>query len=442
VEQALTEVTIEVRKRNSRIDRVCISGAMHSILAVDANGKPLTNAVIWADSRADKQADELNAKTATLGRDIYQRTGTPIHPMIPLCKLAWFRKHKPQLLARAAKLISLKEYVWWKLTGNYQIDYSIATATGLFDGQRRTWYKPALDFAGIRADQLAELQPTTYVTAYEPDRKGVTKTTLPAGTQLYIGASDGCLANLGAGCIEPGITTITIGTSGAVRRTVNKALRDPNGRLFCYFLDERSEQEQAKPRPYYVVGGPSNNGGNVLQWLAEKLVQRETEAVLTTGKTVQAGSDGLLFLPYLNGERAPIWDASARGAYLNVDYRHTQAHFIRAALEGVLFNLLTIEKMLAKLTGPSRMIYANGGFAQSAFWVQMMADVFGVPVRLNASNDSSAMGAILLASDTNVSLETLANEVIFGATFEPNAEQHNVYREVFSRWEQAVKQRV
>lgn len=439
VEQVLAEVAIEARAGNSLIDRVCFSGAMHSLLAVDDTGKPLTNALLWADNRAEKQADQLNVTASMPGRDIYQHTGTPIHPMIPLCKLAWFRAHRPRLLTRAAKFISLKEYVWWKLTGRYQVDYSIATATGLFDAQRRTWYPPALAIAGIRTDQLAELQPTTYSATYEPDRKGVARTALPANTRLYLGASDGCLANLGAGCIEPGITTITIGTSGAVRRTVSKPLRNPNGRLFCYYLDERRNGDLPKPKPYYVVGGPSNNGGNVLQWLAEKLTQRETEAVLTEAETIPAGSDGLLFLPYLNGERAPIWDASARGAYLNVGYQHTRAHFIRAALEGVLFNLLSIEKLLVKQTGPTRVIHANGGFAQSDFWVQMMADVFGVPVRLNASNDSSAMGAILLASDTEAPLETIADAVVFGPTFQPDSTRYKVYRAVFGRWERAVE---
>ena len=432
VRMGLSEVLISAKKQQIEVEAVGFSAGMHSLLAVDAAGKPLTNALLWSDNRAEVQAAELHTSQQVLGNDIYARTGTPIHPMIPLCKLAWFRANQPELLSRAAKFLSLKEYVWGKLTGRYDIDYSMATATGLFDTQNQTWYQPSLDFAGIRPDQLSQPQPTTFSVSYEPDREGVAKTALPPGVRLVTGASDGCLANLGAGCIEPGITTITIGTSGAVRQTVHQPQRDPQGRLFCYYLDERAKT------PYYVVGGPTNNGANVLQWLAEKFAHEETETVLTQAATIPPGSDDLLFLPYLHGERAPLWNASAKGAYLNVDYRHTRAHFVRAALEGVMFNLLTIEQLLAKQTVPTRMIYANGGFAQSSFWVQMMADIFGVPVRLNASNDSSAMGAVLLISDVNASLETLAGEVQFGQTFAPDAGRHEVYRAVFTRWENAL----
>lgn len=434
VRQGLSEVVISSKRQQATIEAVSFSAGMHSLLAVDADGKPLTNALLWSDNRAEPQARSLHTDQSELGKDIYSHTGTPIHPMIPLCKLAWFRDNEPELFRKAARFISLKEYVWWKLTGQYDIDYSMATATGLFDTEKRTWYKPALDFAGVRAEQLSDPKPTTFEICYDPTREDVSKTALTAGVKLYPGASDGCLANLGSGCVESAITTITIGTSGAVRQTVNKPERDPHGRLFCYYLDERHG------KPYYVVGGPSNNGANVLQWLAEKLTHRETESVLTEAETISAGADDLLFVPYLHGERAPVWDASARGAYLNVDFRHTQAHFVRAALEGVMFNLLCIEQLLAKQTGPTRMIYANGGFAQSDFWVQMMADIFGVPVRLNTSNESSAMGAVLLVSDLKKPLEQLAGEVQFGRTFEPDAECHKRYQTVFERWCKTMEQ--
>lgn len=435
VRQGLSEVMLTTQKQQITLVGVSFSAGMHSLLAVDAEGSPLTNALLWSDNRAEPQAASLHTTESALGNDIYAHTGTPIHPMIPLCKLAWFRANQPELLAKAAKFISLKEYVWWKLTGRYDIDYSMATATGLFNTQNRTWYQPALDFAGIRADQLSTPQPTTFVVTYKPNQSPTEKIALPSDIRLYPGASDGCLANLGAGCIGTGITTITIGTSGAVRRTVNQPLRDPEGRLFCYYLDTRHETT------YYVVGGPTNNGANVLQWLAEKLMQQETDVVLAEAEQIPVGSDNLLFLPYLHGERAPLWDASARGAYLNVDYRHTRAHFVRAALEGVLFNLLSIEQLLAKQTEPTQVIYANGGFAQSTFWVQMMADVFGVPVQLNASNESSAMGAVLIISDTQAPLEQLAAEVQFGTTFEPDAERHASYKTVFEQWQTYLNKR-
>lgn len=425
IEQLLPELITEINAQQTTIQAVGFSGAMHSLLAVNTDGEPVTNAVLWSDNRAEAQATLLNAEPDTPGRAMYQQTGTPIHPMIPLCKLAWFREHDPRLLHRAAKWISIKEYVWWKLTGQYQIDYSIATATGLFDEGAKTWYEPALDFAGITADQLSEPVPTTFTRLN-------THALLPATAILCIGASDGCLANLGSGAIGAGVTTITIGTSGAIRRTVDQPLRDPNGRLFSYFLDDG----------LYVVGGPTNNGGNVLEWITEHLTQLSPEVALADAETAPPGADGLLFLPYLLGERAPLWDANVRGAYLNVGWQHTRAHFIRAALEGVLLNIKLTETLLADLCGPTTVIHANGGFARSREWVQMMADIFGVPVRLNASNESSAIGAVLLAEKATAvpttTLDELARRVTFGDTFTPDAKTHMLYQDVFNRFAKAA----
>lgn len=435
--EVLEEVCREVRQQKGQIDAVGFSSAMHSILGVDDKGKPLTNAILWSDNRAEKQAYSLRHDQRELGKDIYQKTGTPLHPMIPLCKLAWFRDHNLRLLRRATGWISIKEYIWHKLTGQFQIDYSIATATGLFDSAKKVWYKPALEFAGVRIEQLSEPVPTTYAGRLaNSDLPDVIMAGL-AEAKLYIGASDGCLANLGAGAIEAGITTITIGTSGAIRRTSQRPLRDEHGRLFSYILNVNDPTD----KNYYVVGGPTNNGANVLQWVSEKLTQIETAAVLAEAATVPPGSDDLLFLPYLQGERAPLWDASVRGSYLNVDWQHGRAHFVRAALEGVLFNLLRIERILSRHTGPTRVIHANGGFAQSEFWVQMMADIFGVPVRLNESNESGAIGAILLAMKATGQVSSLVEatrQVGFGQTFEPNPDRSRRYRQVYQRFEKAL----
>ncbi|MFD1142067.1 gluconokinase [Larkinella insperata] len=433
----LEEVCREVGQQKGTVEAVGFSAAMHSILAVDDHGKPLTNAILWSDNRSEKQADDLRHEQAELGRSIYQQTGTPLHPMIPLCKLAWFRENDLRLLRRATGWISIKEYIWHKLTGQYQVDYSIATATGLFDSQQKAWYPVALEYAGIRLEQLSEPVPTTHAGKLTSANLPKTITDCLNPATLYIGASDGCLANLGAGAIGAGITTITIGTSGAIRRTVQRPLRDDQGRLFSYILnvDDKTDKN------YFVVGGPTNNGANVLQWVSEKLTQSETDAVLEEAQTVPAGSDDLLFLPYLQGERAPLWDAGVRGSYLNVDWQHGRAHFVRAALEGVLFNLLRIERILSRHTGPTQVIHANGGFAQSEFWVQMMADIFGVPVRLNESNESGSIGAILLtlkATGRVTSLGDAMRYVGFGRTFEPDAECHRRYRQVYQRFEQAL----
>ncbi|WP_234736875.1 gluconokinase [Tellurirhabdus bombi] len=432
--QVVDEVCLEVSQHQITIEAIGFSAGMHSMLAVDAAGKPLTNVLIWSDNRSETQVERLKEEQPELVRDLYHHTGIPVHPMAPFCKLLWFRDQQPEVLDKTDKIISIKEYLWHQLTGLYQIDYSIATATGLFDATSLTWYTPALNQIGIQTDQLSEPVPTTHIVTYHK-ASALSETELPDGVRLVIGASDGCLANLGAGAIESGITTITIGTSGAIRQTCSQPLRDPQARLFSYILDadERS--------PYYIVGGPTNNGANVLQWLSEHLTKQETEEVLHEAATIPAGSEGLLFLPYLQGERAPLWDAHAKGAYLNVSWLHTRAHFARAALEGVLFNLLRIQTLLAQHTGPTRVIHANGGFAQSDEWVQMMADIFGVPVRLNDSNESGSIGAILLtmkAIGTTQTIQETMHFVQFGRTFKPDPACHEVYQKAYQAFEKAL----
>ena len=420
----------EVGKTGGSVQMVAFSSGMHSLMAVDAKGNPLTNALLWSDNRAEAEANTLRTHQAALGQAIYQQTGIPIHPMIPLCKLAYWRHHQPDLIKQAARFISIKEYLWFRLTGQFQIDFSMATATGLFDQEHREWSDLALSFAGITGEQLSELVPTNHQQPLLAE--AATHVGLPAETSLLIGASDGCLANLGAGAVAPGVTTLTIGTSGAIRQTVRQPLRDPQGRLFCYHLADG----------YYVVGGPTNNGANVLQWLSENLTQKKAEAVLVEAATIAAGSDGLLFLPYLQGERAPLWNAAVRGAFHQVDWSHTQAHFARATLEGVLFNLWSINELLSRQTEPTHVIHANGGFAQSEFWVQMLADIAGVPVRLNATNESGAIGAILLALTTTghyASLDEASASVNFGKTYQPNPANHLIYQDAFKRFRAAQR---
>ncbi len=430
--ESMSDLTNELPD-DQHIAGVSFSTAMHSLLAVDEAGKPLTNAIIWSDNRAAPD-------TATIKKDhpdLYQSIGVPIHPMLPLCKLAWYKRTNPRLLKRASRWISLKEYIWWKLTGRYEIDYAMAGATGLFNSPKRAWHTPALTIAGVRPDQLSTPVDTTHTVPYDPPKTGAVSG-WPAGVPLVIGASDGCLANVGAGALEPGITTITIGTSGAVRRTSPRPVRDGQSRLFSYLMHYGNREQPT----LYAVGGPSNNGANVLQWIAEKVMHLPVDDVLTQAATIPAGADGLLFLPYLHGERAPLWDAAVRGSFQGLDYAHTSAHMARAALEGVLFNLRRIELLLARHAGPTREIHANGGFAQSPFWVQMMADIFGVPVRLNASNESSGIGAAMMArfalNQDKESLTQLAATVDFVKTYMPDAVAVNAYRKQYKRFEALI----
>ncbi|MGV3588092.1 MAG: gluconokinase, partial [Adhaeribacter sp.] len=398
-DEVFRAVLLALQKSTSQLNGATLAGisfssAMHSLIAVDAQGNPLTNCIIWADNRSQVQADALRATPA--GLDIYHHTGTPIHPMSPLCKLMWFRQHQPELLQQAYKFISIKEYVWYKLFGRFQVDYSVASATGLFNIYTHTWYEPALETAGITAAQLSE--PVSPLYQVSPQYINFLQLDSLAQVPFIIGASDGCLANLGAGATVPGRAALTIGTSGAIRVTAPQPAADPQQRLFSYILTENQ----------YVVGGAVNNGGIILRWFRDNFAEAEkTEAqrlgvdpyeiLSKEAAAVPAGSEGLLFVPYLLGERAPIWDAQARGLFFGVSITHTNAHFLRAVFEGIVFGIYQVGQALTETTGPIEVIYASGGFARSPFWVQLVADIFNKKVILAETVESSAWGAAMLA---------------------------------------------
>lgn len=378
----------------SDLHLVSFSAAMHSIIAIDANGKPLTKSITWADSRATAWAEKI--LTDYNGHDIYRRTGTPIHPMSPLAKITWLRHEQPKIFNDAAKFIGIKEYIFEKFFGEYVVDHSIASATGMFNLENSDWDAEALEVAGITKDQLSTLVPTTHV--LRTLRKGIAaEIGVPTETPFIIGANDGVLSNLGVNAIDPGVVAITIGTSGAIRTVVDKPVTDPKGRIFCYVLTDK----------HYVVGGPVNNGGMTFRWVRDELASSEVETAKRLGidaydvltkiaSRVKPGADGLLFHPYLAGERAPLWDANARGSFFGLGLHHKKEHMIRAVLEGVIFNLYTVFIALEEVIGTPEKIQATGGFARSGLWRQMMADIFNQEVTVPESFESSCLGAIVL----------------------------------------------
>jgi len=364
---------------------ISFSCAMHSLIAVDGKGRPLTRAITWADRRSEAYATALKASEA--GRRIYRRTGTPIHPMSPLSKLLWLKDKEPGIFRDAARFISIKEYIWWRLSGQYEVDHSIASATGLLDIYTFDWYPEALELAGIRSEQLSTPVPCTHVmSSLLPEYQR--SLGLPEGLAFIIGGSDGCLANLGSGALLPGETALTIGTSGAVRMTAAKPEYDPKERIFNYILTER----------LYVAGGATNNGGNAVQWYIEQFLgeKGDTAVWLAEADGVAPGCEGLVFLPYLLGERAPVWDAEARGMFFGIRSIHEQRHFMRSVLEGISFSLYQIGASLEETIGPIQHIYASGGFTRSATWLQMIADVFLKKVYVTGVADASAIGACIM----------------------------------------------
>jgi len=433
---ALRSVASQLHTAGVALSGVCFSSAMHSVIAVDAQGHALTNCITWADTRSLVQAAAL--KASATGHDIYLRTGTPLHPMSPLPKLCWLREHKPLLFDRAAKFIGIKEYVFFQLFGEYKVDFSIASATGLFDIFTFQWHPASLKLAGITADRLSEPVPPTYIfRGMKPAYAAMLD--MPSDLPFVIGASDGCLANLGSNAVRPGDAVVTIGTSGAVRVMAKQPATDLRERIFSYILTPE----------HFVLGGAVNNGGVVLRWFRDNFYPSEAaaareahidpyELLNSKAAAVPPGADGLVFLPYLLGERAPIWDPLARACFFGVHYNHTREHFLRALMEGVIFGVYSVGRALEQTVGPVAAIYANGGFSRSKLWVQMLADVFNKEVHLTDTHEGSALGAAILgmyALGTVKDLEEAAGMIRVKQTFLPNPQLHARYMENFGQFE-------
>ncbi|MBS1663326.1 MAG: gluconokinase [Bacteroidetes bacterium] len=422
---AVVSVLREVREKTSSFPEpagVSFSCAMHSLIVVDAGGKPLTRAMTWADLRPAAYAETL--KQSAAGRRIYRQTGTPIHAMSPLCKLLWLKAEQPDLFGKAAKFISIKEYIWWRLLGEYRLDHSVASATGLLDIRTFNWFDESLELAGIRAGQLSELVSSTY-SVRKPlaqEFRGILG--LTEGLPFIIGGSDGCLANLGSGAIRTGETALTIGTSGAIRMTAPAPEYDVRERIFSYILTDK----------HYVCGGATNNGGNVLQWYMDGVQGQRGEGLehwMAAAEQAPPGCEGLVFLPYLRGERAPVWDANAKGVFFGVQSTHGQPHFMRSILEGISYSLCQVGASLEETLGSIQHIYASGGFTRSKGWLQMAADVFNKQVYVTGIADASAIGAAMMGfySLGMVSeLEDTGKLVKVLESYEPDAGRHAVYK--------------
>jgi gluconokinase len=372
---------------------VSFSAAMHSLLALDEDGRPLTAAMTYADNRAANQATRI--KDELDGSDIHRRTGTPVHPMSPLAKLLWFKEEDPGTF-EAARWVSIKEYVFYELFGDYVVDHSIASATGLFNLRELDWDEGVLEMLGFPREKLSRPVSTTHI-MQGLGRECAERLGLGADTPFVVGANDGVLANLGVGAVRPGMVACSIGTSGAVRSVVRNPGVDDDRTLFCYTLTE----------DLWVTGGPINNGGIALQWAMEEVFPGLEEQAEKEGRDpydlveeaiedVPPGSDGLIFLPYLMGERAPHWNADVKGAFVGLTLQHKRKHLLRSVLEGVMYQMHAVNRALERVIGEAEEIRATGGFARSALWRQIMADVFGREILFPESHESSCWGAALL----------------------------------------------
>jgi gluconokinase len=420
-------ITSQVQKLQQQPDAICLSSAMHSLIPVDANGNALADMITWADGRSEDIAERI--KSSRLAEELYKNTGTPIHAMSPLCKIIWIRENDKDLFSKTHKFVSIKEYIWFKLFDEFKVDISIASATGLLDIRNNKWNNAALELAGIKEENVSVPVSPAY-TSKISNADILSLLHLTSDVTFIIGASDGCLANLGSFTINKHEAALTIGTSGAVRLTSNSPIYNFNTMTFNYRLDEHS----------FVCGGAINNGGNVLLWFLQNLYNVSNPSTNDYDKFFQEvdgikpGADKLIFLPYLSGERAPYWDTKSCGTFFGVKTHHTKSHFARAAVEGICYALnnvlLTLEENGQQITH----LNVSGGFITSKTWMQILADITGKKICINQKEDASAMGAAYFAlkaigwiEDYKALLQAENVEYI-----EYNSHNHNLYNNYFS----------
>ncbi|HLK66787.1 MAG TPA: xylulokinase [Bryobacteraceae bacterium] len=365
---------------------VGLSGQMHGLVILDSGDEVIRPSLIWCDQRSQAQVDAVNAK---LGRDkVLQSIANPVLTGFTLPKLLWVRDHEPHYFERVRKVLLPKDYVRFRLTGEFASEVSDASGTALFDVVNRRWSFEMMDGLGLDRTILPTCYESTEVTG-KITADVADLTGLQAGTPVVGGGGDQAASAVGNGIVEEGIVSCTLGTSGVVFAHMEKVAYDPAGRVhtFCH----------AVPGKWHVMG-VTQGAGLSLQWFRNQLAGGASYDSLTAeAANSPAGAQGLFWLPYLMGERTPHLDALARGGWIGLTARHTRADLIRSVIEGVSYSQRDCLEIIESLGVPISSVRASGGGAQSAFWRKLLAAILNHRVVTLQTQEGSAYGAALLA---------------------------------------------
>ncbi len=367
---------------------VGLTGQMHGLVLLDEKGQVLRPAILWNDQRTAAECDEIRAR---LGKDrLIQITGNDALTGFTAPKILWVRNNEPEVFARARHILLPKDYVRYRLTGEFAIDKADGAGTILFDLKMRDWSREVLEALEIPPEWLPPTFEGPQITG-RVTPEAAEETGLKAGTPVMAGGGDQSAQAVGVGAVEPGVVALTLGTSGVVFASTQEPFIEPEGRLhaFCHAVPER----------WHLMGVMLSAGGS-LRWYRDTIAPgTDFDTLLAPAAAVPPGSEGLLYLPYLTGERTPYPDPLARGAFVGLTVRHTQAHMTRAVLEGVAFGLRdSFELMKAVGLAEITQVRASGGGARSPLWRQILADVLGVELVTVNTTEGAAYGAALLAA--------------------------------------------
>ena len=393
---AVRAALAEAGLKGSDITAIGMSGQMHGVVLLDKDCAVLRPSLIWCDQRSQAQCDWITSRVGA--ERLIQLVSNPALTGWSAPKLLWIRDHEPKVYERAAHCLLPKDFVRFRLTGEFASEVSDASGTLLFDVTHRRWSAEMLS--------ALEIDPKLFPRVYEsPEITGEIKpevaklTGLKAGTPVVGGGGDQAASAIGNGIVEPGLTSATLGTSGVIFAYTEAPKLDPRGRIhtFCH----------AVPGKWHVMG-VTQGAGLSLRWFRENFGASEAgcarqigldpyDLIIKEAETVPPGSLGLLWLPYLMGERTPVLDAQARGMWFGLTASHTRAHVIRSILEGVAFSLRDSVEIFKELGIPVEQIRASGGGSRSPAWRQIQADIFGKELVTLRTSEGSAFGAALLA---------------------------------------------
>jgi xylulokinase len=365
---------------------VGLSGQMHGLVMLDRDGAVIRPSLIWCDQRSQPQVDFINGK---LGKEkVLEHIANPVLTGFTLPKLLWVRDHEPQNFERMRTMLLPKDYIRYRLTGEFATELSDASGTALLDVVRRRWSFEMMDGLGLDRAILPGVYESIDVSG-AVSKQAAQLTGLAAGTPVVGGGGDQAAGAVGNGIVEPGIVSCTLGTSGVVFAHTEKAVWDPAGRVhtFCHAV-----------RGKWHVMGVTQGAGLSLQWFRNQFAPGASyDALMHEAATAPAGSQGLFWLPYLMGERTPHLDAQARGAWIGLTAKHTRADLIRAVIEGVSYSQKDCLAIIEGLGVPVASVRTSGGGARSPFWRQILSDVFDRRVVSLETQEGSAFGAALIA---------------------------------------------
>ncbi len=408
------------------VSAIGLTGQMHGLVLLDETGNVLRPAILWNDQRTQSQCDEIHAR---IGKEKFiQITGNVALTGFTAPKILWVAQHEPEVYAQAKHVLLPKDYIRYKLTGEYAMDKADGAGTVLFDLRVRDWSDEVL----AALDIPREWMPPTFEGCQFTGRvslEAAALTGLKAGTPVAAGGGDQAAQAVGVGAVEPGIVGLTVGTSGVIFATTPSALIEPEGRLhaFCH----------AVPGMWHFMGVMLSAAGS-LQWYRDTLAPGFSfDELLKEAETVPAGSEGLQFLPYLSGERTPYPDPLARGAFIGLTLRHGRGHMTRAVLEGVAFGLKDSFTLIQQAgLGTITQVRASGGGTKGALWRQILASVLEAELVTVNTAEGAAFGAALLAGVgfgawADVPTACRAAVKITGST-QPEASQIQAYRQAYA----------